>query len=172
MRTTKRMRYPERDIWGTPQRCMAFVGRGEVKAQMEFSALREMKHCGLCFDEVEGSTHHRYCQGRNRRIVQSLRLYLSLLRKLCGGRHFLVSEQESNQRNRLGGDADREAYRCFRGFVPLLPRLQAALPQVPLSAPIVTLCVVVWFYRRCAKYLPLWGRWPSIARLDGEWRYL
>ena len=31
---------------------MAFVGRGEAKAQVEFSALREMEHCGLCFDNV------------------------------------------------------------------------------------------------------------------------
>ena len=37
---------------GSPQRQLAFVGRGEAKAQLEFFAIkRKMEHCGLCFDE-------------------------------------------------------------------------------------------------------------------------
>ena len=37
---------------GSPQKQLAFVGRGEVKAQLEFFAIkRKMEHCGLCFDE-------------------------------------------------------------------------------------------------------------------------
>ena len=39
---------------------------------------------------------------RKRLVVQSPGLCTSLLRKLRGGRYFLVAEQESNQRSRLG----------------------------------------------------------------------
>ena len=69
------------------------------------------------------------------------------------------TEQESNQRSRLGGDADREAYRYFLGLVTHLPRLQAALPQVPLSAPVVTWSVVdLWVLSIVGKKrLPGWG---------------
>ena len=61
---------------------------------------------------------------------------------LRGACHFLVAEQESNQRSRLGRGTDREAYRYFLGFVPFLPRLQAVLSQDPLPAPVVTWPVV------------------------------
>ena len=52
------------------------------------------------------------------------------------GCHFLVAEQESNQRSQHRGGADREVYRHFLNIPPLLPRLRAALPYVPLPAPI------------------------------------
>ena len=75
-------------------------------------------------------------------VTAQCHLMVALVRQLRGECYFLVSEQESKQRSRLGGDADREAYRYFRGLVTSLPRLQAALPQGPLSAPVVTWSVV------------------------------
>ena len=56
--------------------------------------------------------------------------------------YFLVSEQESNQRSQHRGGADREVYRYFLSQPPLLPRLRAALPYVPLPAPIEEFPVV------------------------------
>ena len=61
---------------------------------------------------------------------------LSLRSLMDDGYYFLVAEQESNQRNQHRGGADREVYRHFLNIPPLLPRLRAALPYVPLPAPI------------------------------------
>ena len=56
--------------------------------------------------------------------------------------YFLVAEQESNQRSQHRGGADREVYRHFFNKPPLLPRLRAALPYVPLPAPVEGFLVV------------------------------
>ena len=76
------------------------------------------------------------------------------------GCHFLVAEQESNQRSQHRGGADREVYRHFFDKRPLLPRLRATLPYVPLPAliegfPVVGMKVLGLIMKSTSTWLPI-----------------
>ena len=55
---------------------------------------------------------------------------------------FLCSNKKVTKEIAIGEVADREAYRGCVCSPPLLPRLRAALPYVPLLAPIEALIVI------------------------------
>ena len=55
---------------------------------------------------------------------------------------FLSPNKKGTERSRHRGGADREAYRNCLNHPPLLPRLRAALPYVPLPAPVEAFIVV------------------------------
>ena len=88
------------------------------------------------------------CRWCHPEIVQSLRLYASLVPKPCGGALLSCAEQESNQRSRLGEAltvkpivTSSVSFLSYPVFKPPSPR--------PLPAPVVTwlridlLCVIL-----------------------------
>ena len=65
---------------------------------------------------------------------------------LCCGAVMQLScaEQESCQRNRLGGGVEHKAYRSFLCHPAWYLAFEPPSPQTPLPAPVVSLAIIVF----------------------------